>query len=152
MFFFQSQIWRVVEPLYWSVTRFQKFHFKIMLLKKHQKCEKCRFHEVTWTKTWFFGWKHFCKKWHVQNFLIQNLTRCSFSIQNLTLRKTFQSKSDAFGNFYFKIWRVRKIEFKIWENIKFLSPKSDFSLVFRVLTEWWYFLSTLTTTFFREEN
>ena len=74
-----------------------------------------------------------------------------FSVQNLKLCKSFKSKSIAFGNFYFKIWSVRKIEFKIWENIKFLSPKSDFSLVFRVLTEWWYFLSTLITTFFREE-
>ena len=51
-----------------------------------------------------------------------------------------------------KIWRVRRIEFKIWEVLVFFSPKCEFYLVFQVLTEWRYFLSTLITPYFKEEN
>ena len=64
----------------------------------------------------------------------------------------FQSKIWRFLKFLIKIWRVRKFEFKIWEVSKFLSPKCEFYLVFQVLTEWRYFLSTSITPYFEDEK
>ena len=37
----------------------------------------------------------FSKNWHVEKFLIQNLTLCIFSIQNLSRCIFFNPKSDA---------------------------------------------------------
>ena len=88
-YFFKSQIWRVVNLSNGNLTRIEVFNWKLYFLKKHQKWKICLFHGVKWTKTWFFGCKHFFKTWHVQKILIQNLTRCVF----------FNPKSDALWNF-----------------------------------------------------
>ena len=88
------------------------------------------------------------KTWRVQ----YDFENVFFSIPNLARCKTFQSKNDAFWIFFFKIWRVRKIEFKIWLVLKFYSPKSEFYLVFHDLTDWRFFPSTLIATYFKEEN
>ena len=102
MYFFQSQIWRVVKILNQNLTRFEIFNSKSCSLEKHQKCKICRFHGVKWTKRDFLDANIFSNTWHVQNFLIQNITRCIF----------FNPKSDAFWNFLFKIWRVLKFFFQ----------------------------------------
>ena len=88
------------------------------------------------------------KKWRVQ-FDFGNVI---LSIPKPTRCKLFKSKSDVYWNFSFKIWRVKKIEFEIWHFLKFSSANSDFYLLFQVLTEGWYFLSTLITTYFKGEN
>ena len=103
--FFKMKTWRVqydFENVFFSISNLTRckplksksdaywsLQFKIMLSKKAPMMKICRFDGVKWTKTWFFGCKHFFKTWHVQNFLIQILTRCIF----------FNPKSDAFWNF-----------------------------------------------------
>ena len=37
-------------------------------------------------------------------------------------------------------------------SFKTFSPKSDFYIVFQILTEWWYIAWTLLPTYFKEEN
>ena len=54
---------------------------------------------------------------HFENFLVQNLTPCIF--------------------FQFKVWRVVKILIQNLTRFKIFSPKSDFYLVFQVLTDRW---------------
>ena len=109
MYFFHSQIRRDVNLLNQNLTRFEIFHFKIMLFKWHQKCKLCRFHGVKWTKTWFFGCKHFFKIGQVEKILIQNPTHCIFLQsriwrfvrlfnQNLMRFENFISKSDRLEN------------------------------------------------------
>ena len=66
-----------------------------------------------------------CKKNQNVIFLDANI------FQNLTGGKNFNSKSDRFPKF---------------------SEKFDFYLVFKVLTEWWYLLSTLLPIYFEEQN
>ena len=156
---FKKETWRVqydFENVFFSIpnpTRcksfkskfdaYWNFQFKIMLLKKHQKSKKSRFRGVKWTKS---------------DFLHANF------FQNLTCRTFFNSKSNALYFFQSKTWRfvktsnqnltrleifisksdvLEKNEFKIWKNLKSFSPKSDFYLVFQVLTEWRCFLSPL---------
>ena len=129
---------------------FWNFEFNIMLFRKAPKVQsksfsrsKLNHNVIFWLQTIF--WNLTC--WKIFN---SKSNALHFSIQNLTLCKTFKSKSDAFWNFYFEIWRFRKNEFKIWENLKFFSPKCDFYLVFQVLTEGRCFLSTLITPYFKE--
>ena len=135
-----------------NLTRIEFFNSNLCFLRKHQKCKICRFRGVKRTKTWFFGCQHFFKTWNVQNFIIQNLTRCIFFQskiwrfvkmfnQNLTGFEIFIPKSDA----------LEKLNSKS-DKVKIFFPKPDFYLVFVVLTEWWYFLSTLITTWFKEEK
>ena len=112
-----------------------------MLSKKHQKCKISRFRGVKWTKTWFLHAKIF-----------QNLVCPKFFNSKSNALSFFQSKIWRFLKFLIKIWRVRKFEFKIWEVSKFFSPKCEFYLVFQVLTEWRYFLSTLIPPYFKVEN
>ena len=88
------------------------------------------------------------KTWRVQ----YDFENVFFSIPNLARCKTFKSKYDAFWIFQFKVWHVRKNDFKIWLVLKFFSPKSEFFLVFQVLIERRFFLSTLKTNYFEEEN
>ena len=54
--------------------------------------------------------------------------------------------------FWFKTWRVVKTLIHNLTNFRTFSPRSDFYLVFQVRTEWWYLLSTLIPTYFKEEN
>ena len=112
------------KTLNWNLTLFEKIYFKIMLLKKHQKCKISRFLGVKWTKRWFFACKNFSKP---------DMSKFFNSKSNALY--LFQSKIWRFLKFLIKIWRVRKFEFKIWELSKFLSPKCEFYLVFQVLTE-----------------
>ena len=166
--FFKTKTWRVqydFENVFFWIPKlarckvfktkshaFWNFEFKIMLFRKAPKIQsksfsrsKLNHNVIFWMQTIFWNltcWKSFNSK---SNALY-------FSIQILTLCKTFKSKSDAFWNFYFEIWRVRENEFKIWEFLKFFSPKCDFYLVFQVLTEGRCFLSTLITAYFTEEN
>ena len=131
---------------YWN------FQFKILPFKKALKMQNMSFSRskknqnvIFWMQTFF-----------------QNLTRPIFSNSKSNTLYFFQSKTLHFVklfnrsltcfDFFFKIWRVRKIEFKIWQLLSFFSPKSDIYLVFQVLTEWWLLLSTLITTYFKEEN
>ena len=67
------------------------------------------FHGVKEPKRDFFWLQTFFKIWHVEKFLIQNLTRCILSIQNLTRCINFKSQSEALWKFYFKIWQVSKL-------------------------------------------
>ena len=100
-----------------------------------------------------FCLQNFSKTWHVQIFFnSKSNALLFFSIQNLTPCRTFWSKSNAYWNSFLKIWRVRKIEFKIWEVLKFFCPKCEFHLVFQVLTDWRYFLSTSITPYFEDEK
>ena len=94
-----------------NITRDEVFNAKSCFLKKHEKCQICRFHGVKWTKTWFFEWKHFfrnltCRKMFNSNSNVMHF----FSLQNLTSCKTFESKSDAF---FFKIWHIVNFYFKV---------------------------------------
>ena len=102
LFFSQLQIWRAQKPLNRNLTRrFEKIHFKIMLLKKHQKCKISRFRGVKWTKSWLFGL-------HAKIF------------QNPTCPNFFKSKSNALYFIHSKIWRFVKFSIKIWRILKFL--------------------------------
>ena len=122
--------------------RKENFNSKSCFLKKHEKAKICRFHGVKRTKTWFFL--------DANNF------------QNLTCRKNFNSKSNALYFFQSKIWRVVRTSnqnLTSCENFnsnltsfKTFSPKSDFYLVFQVLIDWWYLLSTLLSIYFKQEN
>ena len=73
------------------------------------------------------------KIWRVVSFLNQNLTIC----------ENFVSKSDAFENF-----NPKSEKFWIFFTRIFFSV----FLFLKVLTEWWYLLSTLKLTYFKEEN
>ena len=131
---------------YWN------FQFKFMLFKKAPKMQNMSFSRskknqnvIFWMPTFF---------------------------QNLKCPKIYNSKSNALYFFQSKIWRFVKLYnqnltgFEIFipksdaleklnskpDKLKKIFPKSDFYLVFLVLTEWWYFLSTLITTWFKEEK
>ena len=144
--FFKRKTWHVqydFENVFFSIpnlTRcrtiklkcdaFSKVSFQNHAFKKAPKMRNMPFSRSKMNQNVVFWMETFLQKWHVQNFFIQNLTRCSFSIQNLTLRKTFYSKSDAFWNFYFKIWRVGKIAFQIWQVLKLFLRNLIFMLFF----------------------
>ena len=72
-------------------------------------------------------------------------------LQNLTRCKVFISKIRRVVKFCFKIGRSRKIWFKSWQISKLLLRNLIF-LVFQVLDEWRYLLSTLIPIYFEEEN
>ena len=136
------KVWQVVNFLTLNLTRCifsiqtpspkENFNSKSCILKKHEKRKLYRFHGVKRSKTWFFGWKQF--------------------FQNLTCRKILNSKSNALYFFQSKIWRVVKPLNQNLGSFQTFSPISEFYLVFQVLTEWWYLLSTLIQTYFKEEN
>ena len=79
------------------------------------------------------------------------LFKKTFFQQNLTRCKYFNWKSDASHIFYLKNWRIVKILVQNLTRFKTFSPRSDFYLVFQVLTESWYFQSTLLTAYFKED-
>ena len=85
LYFFKFRIWRVVFFSIQNPTRNRIFNSKSCFWNKHEKCKICRVHGVNRTETWFFGCRYFFKIWHVEKFLIQNLTRCI----------VFNPKSDA---------------------------------------------------------
>ena len=60
-----------------------------MLSKKQKNCKNMSFSRSTKNQNLIFEWKQFFKNWHVEKRLIQNVTRCIFSIQNLTRSKNF---------------------------------------------------------------
>ena len=77
----------------------------------------------------------------------------SFFFKIVLLKNIFFFKVMLFKNIiFFKIWRVVKILIRNLTHCRNFSPKSDFYLVLQVLTEWWFFLSTLIPTSFKEEN
>ena len=152
MYFFQSQIRRVVNLSNWNLTRFEIFISKLCVLKKAAKMQNMSFSRSKMNQNVIFWMQTF----------FQNLTRPNFFNSKSNTLYFFQSKTLRFVNFlieiwrvmnfFFKIWRVGKIEFKIWQFLKFFSPKSDFYGVFQVLTEWRCFLSPLIPTYFKGEN
>ena len=77
--FLTLKIWRVVSSSIQNLPRKENFNSKSCFLKKHEKCKRCRLHGVKRTK-FFFRMQNFFKLWHVERFLIQNLTRCIFKI------------------------------------------------------------------------
>ena len=85
-----------------NLTRTENFNTKSWFFKKARKMQSMSFLGLKWTKTWFFECEKFFKIWHVEKFLIQNLTCCIFSDQNLTRCKTFESKSDVLFHFMLK--------------------------------------------------
>ena len=105
---------------------------KSCFLKLRVKRKICSFYGLKWIKRWFF----FCEK------IFQNLLFKFFFSKSCILQKNFSSKS-CFSKKYFLC--------KIWQVLNF-SPRPDFYLVFQVLTEWWYLLSILIPTYFREVN
>ena len=82
---------------------FWKFQFKIMLFGKAPKMQNMSFSRSKIIQKVTFCMQNFFKTWHVEIFLIQNLTRCIF----------FSPKSDALLNLQIKLWRVLKFFFKI---------------------------------------
>ena len=139
LYFLKIRIWRLILAIQ-CLNRNEILNSKSCFLGKLKKCKICRFHGVKRTKTWLFGMQTFFKIWHVEKFLIQNLTRYIFfqskirrvvktSNQNLTRCENFNLKSDKFRNIFSKIW--------------------VFYLVFQVLTELWYVLSTFLLTYFK---
>ena len=129
---------------------FWNFQFKIMLFRKATKMQNKSFSRINMNQN-MISW---------MQTIFQNLTCPKFFNSKYNGSYFFQSKTWRFVKlfnknltrfeFFFKNWRVRKIEFQIWQVLKFPIPKSDFYLVFHVLTEWRYTLSTLITTYFKE--
>ena len=122
-----QNVFFLVQILFQNLRFKISFFFKIVLLKN----------------------KFFLKICRIVKLLIQNLTRSFF----------FSTISDALKNSEIKIWRVVKILFQNLMRQIFLiqtptsfetfSPKSDFYLIFEVLTEWWYLLLTLIPKLFQ---
>ena len=105
------------------------------LLKQTEKGQICHFHGVKWTKTWLFGLGHFFTFWHVEKFLVQNLARCvSFNPKS----KVFVFQSKIWCDVKFLNRNLTRCEYFVSKSCKFWTfpPKSDFHLVFQVLTEW----------------
>ena len=131
---------------YWNLQ------FKILPFKKALKMQNMSFSQSKMNQNVIFRMQT----------IFQYLTRPSFFNSKCNTLFFFRSKTLRFVKlfnrnltrfeFFFKICRVGKIEFKTWQFLKFFSPKSDFYLVFQVLTERWLFLSTLITIYFKEEN
>ena len=142
LYFLKFKISRVVLFSIQNLSRKENIDSKLCFLKKHEKCKICRFHGVKRTKTWFFCMQTFFKICHVEKFLIQNLTRCMF----------FNPKSGALWKLQIKSWGFVKLSIQTLTRFKTSSPKSDAYLVFQVLTEWWYLLSTLLPIYFKDED
>ena len=116
---FQVKFWHVVFFASHYLTHCKSFDWKLCLMKKHEKCQMCRFHGVRWTKTWFIECELFFKDNHVENFLIQNLTCC----------KSFNSQSDVLCFLQFKSWHVAIFSF---QNLIF---KSSFQIRADILSK-----------------
>ena len=131
---------------YWNLQ------FKILPFKKALKMQNMSFSQSKMNQNVIFRMQTIFQYLTRPNFLN---SKCNtlFFFRSKTLRfvKLFNRNLTRF-EFFFKICRVGKIEFKTWQFLKFFSPKSDFYLVFQVLTERWLFLSTLITIYFKEEN
>ena len=134
LYFFQVKIWRFFFKsksdalCFFSIqnlTGNEVFITKSCFSNKNKKCRIRRFYGVKWTKTCFFESKNFFKIWPVEKFLIQNLTRCIFLIQNIRRCKPFKSKSDVFYYLCFKTWHV----------VKFFIQNLLFKSSFQVLAE-----------------
>ena len=104
--------------------------FEICFLKSFFSSKSC------FLNNFFFKITLFKNIFFLQNRALQKY----FSLQILTRRKVVISKSDASEIFNSKLTSQN------------FSPKFDFYLVFQVLTEWWYLLSTLIPTYSKEEN
>ena len=151
VFFSISNLTRC-KPLKSKSDAYWNFQFKNMLFKKAPKMQNMSFSRSKMNQNVIFWMQTF--------------------FQNLTCPKIFNSKSNALYFFQSKIWRFVKLlnqnltRFEFFfpksdaleklnsksDKFEKISPKSDFYLVFLVLIEWWHFLSTLITTYFREEN
>ena len=107
LYFSQLQIWRAKKPSNRNLTRrFERILFKIMLLKKHQKCKISRFRGIKWTKSWLFGL-------HAKFF------------QKLTCPNFFKSKSNALFLFHSIIWRFVKLFNQNLTRFEIFISKSD---------------------------
>ena len=79
-----------------------------------------------------------------------------------TFWKIFNSESNAAYFFQSEIWRVGKLLYQNVTCYKVLiqnltscetfSPQSGSYLVVQLLTEWWFLLSMLTTTYLKDEK
>ena len=79
-----------------------------------------------------------------------------------TFRKIFNSESNAAYFFQSKIWRVGKLLYQnvtcykvLFQNLtscETFFPQSVSYLVVQLLTEWWFLLSMLTTTYLKDEK
>ena len=131
---------------YWNLQ------FKILPFKKALKMQNMSFSRSKKNQNVIFWMQTIFQNLTSPNFFnSKSDTLYFFQPKTLRFVKLFNRILTRF-DFFLKIWRVRKIEFKIWQILNFFSPNSDFYLVFQVLTEWWLFLSKLITTYFKEEN
>ena len=94
-----------------------------MLFEKARKMQNMSFSRSEKNQNVIFSMQTFFSKSDVEQFLIQKVTRCFVSVQNLTRCKNLVSKSDALESF-----NSKPGEFQIF------FPKSDFYLVFQILT------------------
>ena len=88
-FFFQSQIWRVVNISNRNLTRIEIFNSKICFLRKAAKMQNMSFSRSKMNQNVIFWMQTF--------------------FQNLTCPKIFNSKSNALYFFQSKIWRFVKL-------------------------------------------
>ena len=152
MYFFQSQIWRVVNLSNRNLTRIELFNSKLCVSKKAAKMQNMSFSRSKMNQNVIFWMQTFLQSLTPSNFFVSNsITLYFFQSKTLRLVKLFNQNLTRF-EFFFKIWRVRKINIKIWQFLKFFSPKSDFYLAFQVLTEWRCFLSPLIPKCFKGKN
>ena len=54
-----SEIWHVKKCSFQVLTHRKIANLISCFSKKHESCKKCRFHRVTWFKTWLYGRKLF---------------------------------------------------------------------------------------------
>ena len=141
LFFLQFKIWRVVFFFEFKIWRLVFFQFKIwhvmdfsienhVFLKstKNAKCvissSKMGHNVIFWMQTFFKNPP--CRK----NFNSKSNALYFFSIQKLRRCKAFETKSDAFWKFCFKICRVREIQLKIWKVSKRFVRNMTFIFLF----------------------
>ena len=104
MYFSQSQNWRAVKPLNQTLTRFEIFHFKIMLFKKEPKMQIKSFSRSK---------------------INQNVVFCMQTFfQKMICPKFFNSKSNAMYFFQFKIWRFVKLFIRNLKRFEIFISKS----------------------------
>ena len=106
-FFFQSQIWRVVNISNRNLTRIEIFNSKICFLRKAAKMQNMSFSRSKMNQNVIFWMQTF--------------------FQNLTCPKIFNSKSNALYFFQSKIWRFVKL---LNQNL------TRFEIFFQNLTRW----------------
>ena len=158
-----------------KIRLFRKtFFFKIVLSKTAPETQKLRILRGKLNEIEIYYVQSFLQNllWKINfSFNIILFKNLSF-LKIWGVVKKFNSKCNALYFFQSKIWRVVKLLNENWTRWdKFVSksdalenffqnltssetssPKSDFYLVFQVLIEWWYVLSTLIPTYFKEEK